>query len=151
MADDLQTEADRNLEAALATTGARDPREFYRDRLRDLKQADKGAYEDAVGYYRDTLVPSVARGADPLPAWTEYGRRLAELTVPGRTVMVDAHGVAEPYAAPAPADRLVLHLPEGRGGGAAGRALVVGIPTGLSRAQRATYDLLVSGKLTLKE
>jgi hypothetical protein len=146
MPDDPQAEADRKLDAALATTGARDPRQFYRDRLRDLKQADPAAYEQAVGYYRDTLVPSVAGGADPLPAWTEYGRRLATLTAAGRTVMVDAHGVAEPYASPAPLDRLILHVPDGRG-----RALVVGLPTELSRAQRATYDLLVSGKLTLKE
>src|SRR6476646_5051231 len=111
MSDDRQAEADRKLEAALAATGARDPREFYRDRLRDLKQADRDAYEQAVGYYRDTLVPSVAAGADPLPAWTEYGRRLATLATPGRTVTIDAHGVAEPYQTPAPLDRLILHLP----------------------------------------
>jgi hypothetical protein len=148
MTDELQAEADRRLEAALAASGARDPREFYRDRLRDLKQADRGAYEQAVGYYRDTLVPAVAGGADPLPAWTEYGRRLAELAAPGRTMMIDSTGAAAPYRAPCPPDRLILHLPEGRG---AGRALVVGIPAELSRAQRATYDLLVSGKLTLKE
>ena len=147
MSDDLQTEADRRLEAALAQTGARDPREFYRERLRELKQADRGAYEQAVGYYRDTLVPSVASGADPLPAWTEYGRRLASLGTPGRTVMVDRTGVSAPYEAPAPSDRLILHLPDGT----RGRALVVGIPSELSRAQRATYDLLVGGKLTLKE
>ena len=147
MPDDTQTQADQKLEAALAATGARDPREFYRDRLRDLKQADRDAYEQAVGYYNGTLVPSVAAGADPLPAWTEYGRRLATLSAPGRTVMVDEHGVAEAYQTPAPLDRLILHLPEG----GRGRALVVGLPTELSRAQRATYDLLVSGKLTLKE
>lgn len=148
MSDDLQTEADRKLEAALAATGARDPREFYRERLRDLKQADRGAYDEAVGYYRDTLLPSVARGDDPLPAWVEYGRRLAALTAPGRTVMIDRTGYAEPYAAPAPSDRLILHLPDARG---AGRGLVVGLPADLARAQRATYDLLVAGKLTLKE
>ena len=147
MSDDLQTEADRRLEAALAATGARDPREFYRARLRELKQADQGAYEEAVGYYRDTLVPSVAGGADPLPAWTEYGRKLASLGTPGQTVMVDATGVAAPYETPAPQDRLILHLPDGT----RGRAVVVGIPATLSRAQRATYDLLVNGKLTLKE
>lgn len=147
MSDDLQAEADRRLDAALAASGARDPREFYRDRLRELKQTDREAYEAAVGYYRDTLVPAVAGGADPLTAWTEYGRRLATLAAPGSTVTVDGSGAAAPYAAPAPADRLILHLPEGRGG----RALVVSLPRELSRAQRATYDLLVAGKLTLKE
>jgi len=145
--DDLQTEADRRLEAELARSGARDPREFYRERLRELKQADREAYEQAVGYYRDTLVPSVAGGADPLPAWTEYGRKLAELSVPGRTVMVDPSGASDPYRSPPPLDRLILHLPDGT----RGRAAVVALPAELSRAQRATYDLLVGGKLTLKE
>ena len=145
--EDLQREADRRLEAALAASGARDPREFYRERLRELKAQDRSAYEEAVGYYRDTLVPSVARGADPLPAWTEYGRRLAALGVPGRTVMVDATGAAAPYEAPAPTDRLILHLPDGT----RGRAVVVALPAELSRAQRATFDLLAGGKLTLKE
>lgn len=149
MSDDPQVEADRRLEEALAASGARDPREFYRERLRDLKQADRAAYEEAVGYYRETLVPSVTRGADPLPAWTEYGRRLALLATPGRTVMVDRGGAAEPYAEPAPMDRLVLHLPDGRG--SASRAVVVGLPVELTRAQRASYDLLVSGRLTLRE
>ena len=149
LTDDVQTRADRHLDEALAATGARDPREFYRERLRELKEADRGAYEAAVGYYRDTLVPSVADGADPLPAWTEYGRRLAELATPGRTVMVDRTGLAVPYQAPAPSDRLVLHLPTGQG--SSRRALVVGIPAELSRAQRASYDLLVAGKLTLKD
>ena len=88
MSDDLQAEADLRLEEALTDTGARDPREFYRECLRNLKQADQQAYEEAVGYYREILVPSLAQGADPLPAWTEYGRRLALLTAPGRTVMV---------------------------------------------------------------
>lgn len=149
MTDDVQSRADRRLDEALAASGARDPREFYRERLRELKETDRGAYEEAVGYYRDTLVPSVADGADPLPAWTEYGRKLAELATPGRTVMVDRTGFALPYHAPAPPDRLVLHLPTGRTGSR--RALVVGIPTELSRAQRASYDLLVAGKLTLKD
>ncbi len=149
MIEDLQAQADEKLEEALAGTGARDPREFYRERLRELKEADRGAYEDAVGYYRDTLLPSVAAGADPLPAWTEYGRRLASLTTPGRTVMLDRSGVSQPYREPAPQDQLILHLPAGRGGGM--RALVVGLPGELSRAQRASFDLLVSGKLTLKE
>ena len=136
MSDDLQAEADLRLEEALADTGARDPREFYRECLRNLKQVDRRAYEEAVGL-------------DPLPAWTEYGRRLALLTAPGRTVMVDQAGVAEPYGEPAPLDRLVLHLPEAQG--SANRALVVGLPAELTRAQRAHYDLLVSGRLTLME
>ena len=147
MADD-QDEANRRLEEALAAAGARDPREHFRARLRELKQDDAGAYEQAVAYYRGTLVPGVASGeADPLVAWTEYGRRLAELTAPGRTVALDAAGRAEPYAAPAAADRMVLHLPDGR----RGKALLVALPPEPSRAQRAAYDLLVEGRQKLPE
>ena len=149
MSDDLQTEADLRLEEALADTGARDPREFYRECLRNLKQTDRRAYDEAVEYYREVLLPSLVKGVDPLPAWTEYGRRLATLTTPGRTVMVNQAGVAEPYLEPAPLDRLVLHLPEARG--SASRAVVVGLPVELTRAQRAHYDLLVSGRMTLTE
>lgn len=145
--DDLQVQADRQLEAALAEVGARDPREFYRERLRDLKRTNREAYEQAAAYYRDTLVPSVASGANPLPAWTEYGHRLAALWAPGRAMMVDRWGTAAPYKSPAPLDQLVLHLPDA----SRMRPVVVGIPVELSRAQRATFDLLVRGQLTLKK
>lgn len=143
MADELNATADARLDAALKEAGARDPREFYRERLRELKQANPEGYAAAVAYYRDTLIPQVASGeGDPLAAWTEYGRHLAEALSPGRTVSVDATGRAHPYRAPALRDQLVLHLPDAK----AGRALLVGLPAELSAAQRATYDVLVSGK-----
>jgi hypothetical protein len=146
MIDDVTERADRMLEAALEATGARDPREFYRDRLRELKQADPDAYQGAVAYYRDTLLPLVANGeGDPLGAWTEYGRRLAQALAPGRTVSVDDTGRAHPYDGPR-ADRLVLHLPDAGGS----RALLVGLPAELSAAQRATYDVLVAGKQSVR-
>lgn len=139
---DLAAQADRALEDALARTGARDPREFYRQRLRALKQSDPSSYEEAVRYYRETLIPDVAGGeGDPLEAWTEYGRRLAEWTAPGRTVAVDATGRAEPFQPPA-GDRLILHLPDAAGD----QAILVGLPPQLTPAQRATYDVLVAGK-----
>ncbi len=117
------------------------------DLLRELKQANPEGYAKAVVYYRDTLIPSVASGdAEPLEAWTEYGRRLAESLAPGRTVAVDGTGRAHPYEAPAPRDRLLLHIPDGKGG----RALLVGLPAELTAAQRATYDVLVAGKLKRK-
>ena len=140
---DRNATADRRLEEALAREGARDPREFYRTRLRELKTADAAAYARAVAYYRDTLIPEVADGkSDPLDAWTEYGRVLAELTAPGRTVAVDGTGLAHPYARPIAPDRLVLHLPDGT----RGKAILVALPAELTRAQRATYDVLVAGK-----
>ena len=130
------------LESAIAESGARDPREFYRERLRELKQIDPGGYERAVESYREVLIPDVASGmTDPLHAWTEYGLRLAALLAPGRAVRVDASGRAHSYESEAP-DGLILHLPDEKGR----RALLVSLPGRLSPAQRATYDVLVSGK-----
>lgn len=146
MSDDAMQRADRNLEKALAASGARDPRDFYRDRLRELKKANPEGYERAVRYYRETLIPAVASGdQDPLGAWTEYGRKLAEALVQGRTVTIDQTGRAHPFEEPR-ADRLVLHLPDQRGG----RALLVGLPPELTPAQQATYDVLVSGKQRIR-
>lgn len=143
MSDDVTAEADRRLEEALAAAGARDPREFYRERLRELKQANPDGYAEAVSFYKDTLLPEVASGrSEPLAAWTEYGRRLAEALAEGRTVAIDASGRARPYEAPPQRAHLILHLPGGKGG----RAILVGLPAELSSAQRATYDVLVSGK-----
>jgi hypothetical protein len=138
--DELRERADRRFESALREAGARDPRGFYRDRLRDLRGRDEDAFQRAVDHYEQKLLPRVADDAsDPLVEWLEYGRLLAELTFPGHTVQIDASGRARPYAPPVPHDYLVLHLPSS----ARERALPVGIPTTLSPAQRATYDLLV--------
>ena len=142
MSDDVTKQADEILKAALEATGARDPREFYRDRLRDLKQTNPDGYTEAVAYYRDTLIPAVASGTQaPLDAWTEYGRRLVQALAPGRTMSIDDSGKAHPFDEPR-TDRLVLHFPDEKGG----RAMLVGLPIELSTAQRATYDVLVSGK-----
>lgn len=136
------------LEEVLEARGARDPREFYRTRLRQLRAEDRDAYEKAVTHYRQTLLPAIANeGADPLVAWTEYGRRLAELSAPGRTVCLDPSGRSTDYEAPADPDALVLHLPTNR----RARALVVGIPREPSAAQRAAYDWLVTGRNKLSE
>lgn len=140
-----QETAERLLDEALEETGARDPREYYRQRLLGLRQRSAEAYERAVAYYADTLVPEIAEGrSEPLAAWTEYGRTLAELEAPGRTVSVDPSGRAEPYEAPAGSDRLILHLPDARNA----RAVLVGLPARISDAQRATYDWLVQGRQT---
>lgn len=134
--------ADRALEAALEASGARDPRDFYRERLRELKRVDPEAYETSVRYYGETLIPQVASGAsDALAAWTEYGRRLAAALAPGRAVTIDETGRARPFERLEP-NALVLHLPDQTGS----RALLVGLPPELSDAQRAAYDVLVSGK-----
>ncbi len=142
MSDKTAAEAEQKLEAALQAEGARDPREFYRARLKELKQEDQEAYQGAVAYYRDVLLPSIASGeAHPLDAWTEYGRTLADALAPGRTVRIDVTGKAATYEAPNRTD-LVLQVPSAKGG----RAVLVALPSKLSRAQKATYDVLVRGK-----
>jgi hypothetical protein len=146
--DELQRRAEGLLEEAIAAAGARDPREFYRTRLKELRQQSLEAYEKAVDHYRTVLVPSIADDeAEPLAAWTEYGRQLALLSAEGRTVALDASGRAHPYEVPADRDALVLHLPDDR----RQRALVVGLPIELSPAQRAAYDWLVAGRNRLQE
>ena len=139
--------ADARLTEALEQTGARDPREFYREQLKALRQDDEEAYGQAVAYYRETLIPSIAdRSAEPLPAWTDYGRRLAELAEAGRTVSIDASGRSTDWEGWEP-DALVLHLPEE----ARTRAILVQLPPEPSAAQRATYTWLVAGRNKLPD
>jgi len=135
--------ADQRLEEALEARGARDPRGFYRERLRTLKESDPERYQKAVVYYGETLIPEVAGGdADPLVAWTRYGLLLAEAVAEGRTVSVDGSGRSHPPTDPPDPDHLLLHLPDDTGH----RALLVALPPELSEAQRATYDVLVEGR-----
>ena len=145
--EDPQALADERLEATLQKTGARDPRGVCRERLRELKGVDAAAFEQALGHYRDRLIPSIAAGEEPLTAWVEYGRTIADLTFQGRTVAIDRTGLAREYATPADPEALVLHLPEG----GRGRALLVAQPRDPSPAQQATHDLLVDGRFTLRE
>lgn len=141
MSDDpLRRTADENFARALARTGARDPRDYYRQRLRELRERDERAFRRALDYFENRLVPAVAEGrSDPIAEWLEYGRVLAQLTADGQTVQVDPSGRARPYAPPVPLDHLVLHLPTS----AREPALAVGLPPQLSPAQRAAFELLV--------
>ena len=146
MDDAIKQIAEERFEAARQAAGARDPRDFYRDMLRDLKEVNPAGYDEAVRHFQETLVPSIASGeAEPLGAWREYGQLLAELMGPGRTVAVDASGRADPYQSQTPMDRLVLHLPNEK----RSRALLVSLPPEPSSAQLATYQLLVKGKQRL--
>ncbi|MEJ2538693.1 MAG: hypothetical protein P8188_01710 [Gemmatimonadota bacterium] len=144
----VEERAELQLKRALVERDARDPRDFYRVQLKELRAENRDGYEAAVRYYRETLLPRVADPEeDPLAAWTDYGRELATLRAPGRTVAVDPTGRAEAYESPAPRDALVLHLPDDR----KRPALVVGLPAELTPPQRATYDWLVSGRRALRE
>ena len=148
MDQEIQERADQIFEDALGKTGAKDPREFYRKRLREMKADNPDAYREAVAYYENQLVPSIAEaGDDPLTAWQQFGCRMAELTVTGTAVEIDDTGRRLPYVPPTPADRMVLHIPQG----SKGRALVIGLPPELSAAQLATYDLLVGGRQKLRD
>lgn len=142
----IHDRADQIFEDALGKTGAKDPREFYRKRLREMKADNPDAYREAVAYYENELVPSIAEsGDDPLTAWQQFGCRMADLMVAGAPMEIDATGLGHPYAPPTPADRMVLHIPRGT----KGRALVVALPPELSAAQLATHDLLVGGRQKL--
>lgn len=143
MTDDLQKKADARFEAALAAAGARDPRDYYRSQLRELKQSDPDGYADAVAYYQSTLVTSIAeQDADPLQAWQSFGLRIAQLTAAGRAVAVDPAGRSHPFEAPGRTEDMILHLPDARNR----RALLVGLPPAPSTAQMATYNWLVRGR-----
>lgn len=146
MTTDLHTQADARFAAALAATGARDPRDYYRARLRELRQSNPQGYADAVAYYQRTLVPSIAeQSADPLAAWREFGLLLARLTAPGRPVAVDPTGRSRPFEPPGEPRDMILHLPDA--GNA--RALLVGLPPDPSTAQTATHNWLVLGRRAL--
>jgi hypothetical protein len=137
---DLRAVADQRFERALSEAGARDPRDFYRDRLKTLKEQDPAAFKRALAYFNETLIPSVARDAsDPISEWLEYGRFLASLSTPGRTVQIDASGRARDYSRPVPLDSLVLHLPDTT----TQPALIVGLPPKLTPPQKAAHELLV--------
>ncbi|MCK5650509.1 MAG: hypothetical protein KAJ42_03985, partial [Gemmatimonadetes bacterium] len=143
MKNGARADADRLFQEAVEASGARDPRDFYRKALRELKEASPEEYDRAVSHFQTVLVPTIASGeAEPLGAWREYGRLIAELTGPGRTVEIDGTGRALPYSPDSPLDRLVLHIPNVKGM----RAILVSLPPTPSLAQRATFELLVRGK-----
>ncbi len=72
MNDDVRKETDRRFEAALEKAGARDPRDFYRKALRELRTENADGYDRAVTHFQEVLVPSIAKGeAEPLWAWRE--------------------------------------------------------------------------------
>lgn len=136
----LRDQAEQRFASALEATGARDPRPFYRDQLKALKDEDPAAFRQATEYYETTLLPALAsEQSDPLGEWLEYGRMIVALRVEGSTVRIDATGRSRPYSRPVGLDELVLHLPTST----RQRAIPVGIPAELSAPQRATFDLLV--------
>jgi hypothetical protein len=136
--------AERRFAEALRTTGARDPRDFYRERLRELRSSDQRAFQRAMDHFEQQLLPAVAReDSNPIEEWLEYGCLLADLLEPGSAVCIDPTGRSRPHGRPVALEDLVLHLPTS----GKGKALAVGLPPELSPAQRATYALLVGAGL----
>lgn len=141
---DLKARADARLETALQDTDRQDPRRLYRPALKYLRSERPAAFQDALRYFEEELIPAVAGQADPLAAWLEYGRRLARALGDGRLLELDSTGRARPVSDPADARGLVLHLPDDAGA----PALVLRHPTAPSPAQQAAFELLVEGRQT---
>lgn len=140
---EIRQRADARLDEALAHAAQQDPRPFFREQLRLLKDSDPAAFEEALRYYEEVLLPRVAApDSDPLLEWFEYGRKLVELEGAehaGKVVMVDPSGRSTPFAAPLRLDHLVLYLPDDT----RTPALPLNVPRRLSLEQQATFDLLV--------
>jgi hypothetical protein len=148
MSDHELEAADRRFEEALAETGARDPRDFYRQLLRGLKEDSETRYQEAVARWREEVVAPLARGeGEPLERWLRFGATVAAALHPGRTVVVDESGRATPYKAPPSWRQLILHLPDEK----RRKAVPVSLPPELSAPQHATVELLVKGKNRLPE
>jgi hypothetical protein len=108
-----------------------------------LRETNAAAFEAARREY-DAFMGGDTE--DPVTAWIEYGRRLAEQSGPGRLLQIDASGRATPYRAPPAAGMLVLHIPDDP----VTAVLTLAMPAEPAAAQRATHDLLVLRKLGLQ-
>ena len=144
MDEATRARADERYEAALAAAALRDPRTEFRAWMKALKDERPDAFTEARRYFEETVVPrTAAESSDPIAEWIEYARRLADAFAPGSAVAIDPTGRSTPYAPPPAHGALVLHLPTQPNA----RARVLSLPQAPSPAQRATIDLLVSGKL----
>jgi hypothetical protein len=144
MTDEMKTRADARLDGALANADQRDPRPFYRNALRHLRENDEPGFQRALRYFEEELVPAVAGAADPLIAWAEYGLMIGRTLGSGNTVELDATGRALPLESVAGAEGLVLYIPAA----AAAPVLVLRYPRKATAPQHAAYELLVEGRQT---
>ncbi len=136
--------ADARLQASLGAAGLADPRDLYRTRLRALRSRDTAAFDRALAYYENELVPRVAADADPVAEWLAYGKMLAELSGPGRVIAVDGSGRARPETGDA-TDDLLLFMPDD----GSDPAMVLSAPAEPTPAQNATIQLLVERRREL--
>lgn len=139
---------ERRTDDAFAASAWQDPRAEYRALLRRIRERDTAAFDDAVRLYETRVVAALADDAvDPVAAWLDYGRRLAQLAGGGRAVTVDEQGRAGELRSDAPiiAPTLLLQLPADE----SAAAFVVAVPREPSPAQLATMALLAAGAQTL--
>ncbi len=142
--ESLRARADARLEAALERAAVEDPRPYFRDRLRLLRERNPQTYEAARRHFEEEVLPRVAsEDSDPIAEWFEYGLRLADWTAPGTVYAIDATGRARAYSPPLDPGSLVLHVPDD----AREPALILSLPRSASAAQQATCDLLVRGRV----
>lgn len=143
---ETKEQIERRTDEAFARSPWRDPRTDYRALLRLLRDQDAARFETAVAEYEARVVARVEDPAvDPVAAWLDYGRRLAELAGQGHTVRVDVDGRAAPADAELTGPALVLHMPSDE----SAPAIVVAIPRDPSPAQRATAALLADRRTAL--
>ncbi len=148
MEPSLRKEAEERLGRALLETGARDPRESYRGMLRELRLRDEAEYEETVAVFEKTVLGAIVEeGAEPLGSWLEFGRDLSRRLHPGRDVVIDETGRARAFSPPASWQDLILHLPDDL----RAKAVLVGAPSDLTGAQRASVDLLALGSVRLPD
>ncbi len=142
--DESRAVADARLAAALESASIRDPRPYYRHALVQLKQRSPNGYARAVAYFDEQLVPTVAGDGDPLTSWLAYGRMIAGEIGPGCEVEVDPSGRVLAPDVQRPGRGLLLWLPDDE----AAPATLLRAPRKWTRAQEATVELLVQGRVT---
>ncbi len=136
----MQENADKILDDSLKNNSVRDPRTICREQLQDLKQTDFNAYQKALDYYKERLLPQIIENSeDCLVSWQKYGCFVANLRDPGLPIEIDTAGNLHDYESPTATDRMLLHLPTIT----SHRALPITLPLELSEAQNATYGLLI--------
>jgi hypothetical protein len=147
MAQDEKTRAENRTETAVAESGFEDFRPAFRERLRRLREDKPAAFAAALRYYEDRLLPVVAdESSDAVVEWVAYGQRLGELTSAGNTLSIDETGRARPYSEVG-SHLLTLHIPNDT----SAEVLALLVPRELSRAQRATVELLLNRARALTE
>lgn len=144
MESETRARAEARLDSAASANGFADPRPPYRERLRQIRDADPAGFAHATRHYEDVVLPAIAAG-DPLLAWLEYGRFLVAAGAPAavRLMAIDATGRATDLEPPLRPHTLALFVPEDT----ARAPLIALAPVDPSAAQQATLDLLVHGRL----